>query len=448
MKTHILLAGARPAAFHASFLANCGIGGIRVALAPEGAAHAAGQGDGAGEAEFKAAAANLKTIGDEVRRLAEGALGEAKKAGALSDETKAAVDKGLSDFNIKIREFDTRLADAEQKAARRGGPGAPMEQKSLGQLVIENEEVKATILGGSQRGKVAMTIETKAITTAPATFGNTNSISNSLVPAERLAGVVGLPQRPLTVRDLLAQGQTASNAIEFAVQTARTNAAAPVPETQPKPYSDYTWNLKSFPVRTIAHLVKASRQILDDAPGLRSTIDAEMRYGIQLTEENQLLVGDGTGANILGLVPQASTYTGAFQVTGETAIDRLRLAALQGVLAFLPMDGYVLNPTDWARIETIKDGMGRYLIGDPQGRIVPQLWNLPVSPSFAMPVGTFLTGAFKTAAQIFDRMAIEVLISTENADDFEKNMITIRAEERLALVVKRPNAFITGTLPA
>lgn len=432
MRTILLLAGVIP----------------HVLFAPDtGAGAATGQNGGVGEAEFKAATDALRGKFDEVSRLAEKVEKEMKSSGTLAEETKLAVDKGLSDLNTKMRAFDERLAEAEQKAARRPGPGTPVEQKTLGQIVVENEDVKSRILGGSQRGQVAMTIETKAITTAPASYGSTNSISSSLVPAERIAGVVGLPQRPLTVRDLLAQGQTGSNAIEFAVQTARTNAAAPVPETTRKPESDYKWDLKSFPVRTIAHLVKASRQILDDAPGLRSTIDAEMRYGIQLTEENQLLMGDGTGANILGLVPQASAYNGAFPVTGETAIDRLRLAALQGVLAFLPMDGYVLNPTDWARIETIKDGMGRYLIGDPQGRIVPQLWNLPVSPSFAMPVGTFLTGAFKTAAQIFDRMAIEVLISTENEDDFAKNMITIRAEERLALVVKRPNAFITGTLP-
>jgi len=251
----------------------------------------------------------------------------------------------------------------------------------------------------------------------------------------------------MTVRDLVAPGETSSNAIEYAVQTARTNNAAVVAENTTKPYSNYTWNLVNFPVRTIAHLVKASRQILDDAPALRSIIDAEMRYGLSLAEEAELLYGDGTGAHVLGIVPQATAYSAAFAVTGETAIDRIRLAMLQGVLALYPMTGTVLNPTDWTKIEMLKDGMGRYLIGDPQGTVAPRLWGLPVVASIAMNAGTFLTGAFKYGAQIFDRMAIEVLISTENADDFEKNMISIRAEERLALVVKRPAAFITGNLP-
>jgi HK97 family phage major capsid protein len=134
-------------------------------------------------------------------------------------------------------------------------------------------------------------------------------------------------------------------------------------------------------------------------------------------------------------------------VTGETAIDRIRLAMLQGVLALFPMAGTVLNPTDWTKIEMLKDSLGRYIIGDPQGTVAPRLWGLPVVSSLALTANSFLTGAFKQAAQVFDRMAVEILISTENNDDFEKNMVTIRCEERLAFVVKRPTAFVTGTLP-
>jgi HK97 family phage major capsid protein len=63
-----------------------------------------------------------------------------------------------------------------------------------------------------------------------------------------------------------------------------------------------------------------------------------------------------------------------------------------------------------------------------------------------MTVAHFLTGAFRLGAQIFDRLAIEVLISTEDGNNFSQNLISIRGEERLALAVYRPSAFIYGAL--
>jgi HK97 family phage major capsid protein len=385
-------------------------------------------------------AAHAKAF-DAVKAIAEEAIAEAKRGIELSTSLKEKADEGL----ITTNELKSQLVNIEQLLARKPANQVD-ERKSLGAIVVENEEVKTRLLGGNKKDRVNLSIDTKTILSASGSWGATASVTNSLVIADRQP-VVGLPMRQMTVRDLLEPGETSSNAVEFAVQVARTNNAAVVAEGALKPSSNYTWNLVNFPVRTIAHLVKASRQILDDAPGLRSTIDGEMRYGLGFAEEAEFLYGDGTGAHVLGIVPQATAYSAAFAVTGETAIDRIRLAMLQGVLALYPMTGSVLNPTDWTKIEMTKDSMGRYIIGDPQGTVTPRLWGLPVVSSIAMTAGTFLTGAFKYGAQIFDRMQLELLISTENNDDFEKNMITIRAEERLALVVKRPAAFITGNLP-
>ncbi len=398
------------------------------------------------EVDLKALAVGLKTATDEVKTFAEAANTEIKNLGKVTEETKANADKALAEMTAKNAEFTARFADLEQKMSRRGGQPQPEQQKSLGELVIENAEVKGLMDSTSKRGKVAMQVETKAILSATGTWGATASVGNSLVAPAR-QGLVALPMRQMTVRDLLAPGNTVSNAIEYAKQATFTNNAAVVAENTTKPVSDLTFDLASAAVRTIAHTAFASRQILDDAPQLRSFIDAQMRYGVEYAEEAQLLNGDGTGQNLLGIIPQATAYSAAFAVTGETAIDRLRLAYLQATLALLPPDGIVLHPTDWAKVEMVKDGMGRYLIGDPQGTAMRTLWGLPVVASLAMTAGTFLVGAFKTAAQIFDRMAIEVLISTEDGDNFKKNMVTIRAEERLTLVVYRPLAFTTGSLP-
>ncbi len=382
---------------------------------------------------------SLASIKEQVGNLAVDFTSKLAANGEVSAELKEKTDKALSELG----DMTTRLGDLEKRAAREKEEGAN-EQKSLGDLVIDSADYKAGMLTGSSRGSIKVTADRAAITSANTTVGAGRSQGTSLVPGARVPGIFGLPERTLTIRDLVLPGQTASSSIEYVKETGYTNNAAPVAETTAKPYSDLTFDMTSAPVRTIAHLFKASRQILDDAPALRSYIDGRARYGLRFAEENQLLNGSGTGQNIHGLVPQATAFNPAFAAENETGIDRLRLAILQVVLAEYPATAFVLNPIDWAKIELTKDLGGNYIIGNPQGSLTPTLWNLPVVSTQAMAAGEFLTGAFSFAAQIFDRLDIEVLLSSENVDDFEKNMFTIRAEERLAFAVYRPESFVTG----
>lgn len=394
-------------------------------------------------------AKDLKGATDEVKKFAEQYDRETKAQGKVSEETKAAADKALTEMNG----ISGRLTELEQKMARRGGPEGSGEAKSIGARFLENEEVKALIASGSMRAKSRVAVEVKNITSA-----STSGVSSTtgLVIADRQPGIVQVqPNRPLMIRDLLMPGRTSSGSIDYVRETVFTNNAAAVAENPaaPKPQSDMTFDLKNLPVRTIAHWVLASQQILADAPMLQSYIDGRLRYGLAYAEDLQFLLGDGTGANILGLMPQATAYAAPAGVpasatgAGATYIDKLRLAMLQATLALFPATGHVLNPTDWASIELTKDTQGRYIFANPTGLASPVMWGLPVAASLAMPQGQFLTGAFAYAAQIFDREDATVQISSEDRDNFVKNMVTILAEERTALAVYRPQALIKGTLP-
>lgn len=383
--------------------------------------------------------ASLASIKEQVGNLATDFTSKLAANGEVSAELKEKTDKALSELG----DVTTRLSDMEKRAARERDNGDG-EEKSLGDLVVETAHARE--FNGAARGAIRVQAERAAITTGNTTVGTGRSAGTSLVAGQRVPGIIAPPNRRMTIRDLLMPGQTSSNNVEYTKETGFTNNAAPVAETTAKPYSDITFDMTNAPVRTIAHLFKASRQILDDAVGLRSYIDGRARYGLQFKEEAQLLKGDGTGQNILGIQPQAAAFNPAFVPQDSTAIDRLRLAILQVVLAEYPATGFVLNPIDWAAIELTKDSEGRYIIANPQGANQPTLWNLPVVETQSQTLGTFLTGAFNMAAQIFDRMEIEVLLSTENVDDFEKNMVSIRAEERLALAVYRPEAFVTGAV--
>ncbi|MGA9222353.1 MAG: phage major capsid protein [Pseudomonas graminis] len=388
------------------------------------------------EASQKQTQADLKAVGDQIKTYAERTEKEIKASGEMQAETRGKVDELL----LKQGELQARMQDAEQKLVNANKRHEPDVQQSAGQLVaarMAEEGVSSTF-----RGARRVTVPRAAITSAPTSGG-------ALVQTERV-GIVLPPQRTLTIRDLVAPGTTDSNAVEYVRETGFTNNAAVVGEGMAKPYSELKFELQNANVRTIAHLFKGSRQILDDASALQSYIDARARYGLMLAEEAQLLYGNGTGNNVKGIIPQAQAYAppAGIQVQAIQRIDRIRLALLQAQLAEFPSSGIVLNPIDWAAIELLKDGEGRYIIGKPQEGTAPRLWNLPVVETQALVQDQFLVGAFSLAAQIYDRMGIEVLVSTENDKDFENNMVTIRAEERLAFAVYRPEAFVTGALTA
>ena len=314
-------------------------------------------------------------------------------------------------------------------------PGADGDEvKSYGAQIVDSEkfaQFKSNGFQGSAR------FEMKAITAVQA-----NAVSD-----RDLDTPVGLPKRGLTIRDLLTVVPTDSGSIDYAKQTTRTNNAAPVAEGAPKPTSAYVWSIENVPVRTIAHLAKITRQAMDDAKQLKGEVEQEMRYGLKIAEEDQLLNGDGTGQNLDGLMPNATAFAAPFTLQNPTKVDILRLAMVQAEVALFPADGHVLNPIDWGEIELTKTTEGAYVFAQPQGLAGPRMWGLPVVSTVAQTAGDFLTGGFKLQT-LYDRMAPEVLIASENSDDFEKNLYTMRCEERLALAIKRAAALITGGFDA
>lgn len=382
-------------------------------------------------------AEELKKRTDEVKAIAEEFNGKAAKGEKLSQDAKDAADVAMT----KLNELRAQVEALEQKATRKAGADEA-DHRSLGQQFVESKGFKDLAESPSQRGKADMQL--KATITLATT--DTLGAAGDTVQVTRVAGIVAPPERRMTVRDLITPGRMDGNALEYVKETGFVNNAGMVAEAAAKPQSDLKFDLVSTTAKVVAHYVKASRQILSDSSMLASYIDGRLRYGLAFKEEQQLLNGDGTGQNLLGIIPQATAYAAPGGLTSAQAMDQMRLAMLQAELAGYPATGHVMNPIDWTRVELLKDTTGRYIIGNPQGTTAPRLWNLPVVATQAIAQDKFLTGAFKLGAQLFDRWLARVEVATENEDDFIKNLVTVLAEERLALAVYRPEAFIYGDL--
>lgn len=280
-----------------------------------------------------------------------------------------------------------------------------------------------------------------------ATLTEGGASGGALVVTDMRPGILPILFKRLTVRDLLAPGTTDSNNISYMQETLFTNAAAAVAEGAAKPESELTFALVNELVQVIATWLPVTEQMLEDVSQIRSYIDARLKLGVELTEEDQLLNGNGTAPNISGILDRAGltpTELRAGAVTNEDAIFIEMMKVFNA--SFVMPDGHVLNPVNWETIQLRKDSTGRYIgagpFAGPQG---PTLWGLPVAVTPSIAAGTGLTGSFKSSAQIFDLGNLRVDVSNSHSDFFIKNLVAIRAEERLALAVYRPAAFGTET---
>jgi HK97 family phage major capsid protein len=374
----------------------------------------------------------LKKLNAEIAGWVAKANAEVADAKNLSTETKNA----LNTLSEKATEIVDRLVALEQKS--KAMPAHVEKALSLGEQFIKAEGFERW--QASKAG--AMRLEVKAA------IVNATGQNQPLVPSDRLPGIIYEPQRVFTIRDLLPVGRTSSNLIEFTRENVFTNNAAPqAGENATKAESGITFTLANAAVKTLAHWIPVSKQVLADAPQLMSYINTRLMYGLKLEEEDQLLNGDGTGENISGLLDTGNFTAYNRAVVGDTKIDCLRRALTQVALSEYRADAIVLHPADWEDIELQKASDGHYILANPVTMAGPTLWGRRVVPTQSIAEGTFLTGSFAMGAQVWDREQASVQVSYENADNFTKNMATILAEERLALTVYRPKAFVSGALP-
>lgn len=373
---------------------------------------------------------------------------------------------GLHEFGTEAPRGAVPVSAADAAQAARAG----IQVKSLYDELKDSDSWKALEAKGFKGDPYAMAsfdfglsslLEVKDVHSAMA---GTIPI-NALGHPENL-GLTRRVLRPGRVRDLFPKATTTANLLYGIRETGFVNRAAVVPERTAadggpatggpsdvyglKPRSELTITPITYPVATIAHVMYAHRNTLADEPRMRDIIDTDLVDGVKLVEDFQLLYGDGIGDNLTGLIntPGIQTYPG---LSSDPRTAQIRRAITRGILAFFPPTGIVLHPLDWEDLELETDNTGAYrLVMNVAVGAEKRLWRLNVVDTVAINEGQYLLGAFGSGAKVYDREQVNLAISTENRDMFERNAITIRAEERLALVVDRPESFVLGeiTTPA
>lgn len=397
----------------------------------------------------------LKKISDEAMSVAAQLEAHFKEHNEVSSEIKEKFDK-LCEEGRQVRESIEAINGLKEQIdfvnnpdgqSKQRVPGG-LEGKSAGHQVIGSERFINSMKAGAesrQKHNLIIPVEFKnwrEALEAKATFSGSGT---GLTGYDRQVGIVEVGLQRLTVRDLLAQGQTSQPTIRYIQETSHTNASTTVAEGAAKPEASFNLEEVDAPVRKIAAIAKITDETLADFPAVQSYIDNRLMFMVSQTEETQLLTGDGNSPNITGLL---TAVTQAQAKGTDTAIDAIYKGITKvRAVGFFEPDGIVVHPTDWQDIRLSKDDNNNYYGGGPFSPMLGDaLWGKRVVVTTAITEGTALVGAFQLGAQIFDRQGMTVEMTNSNEDDFEKNLVTIRAEERLALAIYRPLAFceVTG----
>lgn len=398
--------------------------------------------------ELKELAEKLNTASTEIKNAQETHAKELKELGEASAETKSRLEtseKNFAELKELFEKADSKLKELELKGQRPNG-GAE-EAKSLGEMFTASEV--GVMLKSEQGLGRKVEIEKKDITSGASSAG-------ALVRPDRDSRVFQNPNRQLRIRDLIPTVPTSSNAVEVMRENVFTNNAAPqAGELAAKAKSEITYELLTYPVRTIAHYVHASRQVLSDAPMLQSLINNRLTYGLDLESDDQLLLGDGTGQNLTGILVDPDVSDIGEIASGTTAaelpaamIDHIRAAVTQcQVNEYYNINGLVMNPVDFATLETAKATDGHYILVPfaATNSQTTTIWRVPVVITNAIPVGQFILGDWQMGAVIYDRESVSVAVSEQHSDNFTKNAVTIRGEERFTLAIPLPKAFAKGS---
>lgn len=398
----------------------------------------------------------------EQREAAVKALRDIKSAvEAEGREITAEEAETITTKSAEIADFDTRLqasAEAERLlsafSSKAPEPPAAKQDETPARTLGDHFLAKSGIKGAQGLRGRTFSLAAPEMKAAADVFVRPTTAPLTETATDVDLNVITGPRRA-SLADLFGTGSISGNTVRYFIEGAFEGAFAAVAENTEKPQfhvGEPTPQLDSLV--KIAGWYAESDEIVEDYAWLVSSINNRALYELLLAEERALLSGAG-GGTVLGLLNRSGVQT-ATGTAATLADDLFKAQTAVQTASGLTADAIVLNPVDYQGLRLSRDGNGQYFGGGffqgqyGQGGITeqPPVWGLRTVVSPAVAKGTAVVGAFKQAATVYRKGGVTVEATNSHGEDFTHNRITVRIEERLALAVRRPSAFVKLTIGA
>lgn len=411
----------------------------------------------------------MATLKDQRVALVESARGIAQKAKDEGRDLTLEENQEISAKGAEITELDKQIAASENSksildqigdaadAHRKSGSPSGAKARTLGEHAVKSFGTDLAARRGS-RFSIGSNEEFGA--KAAGDVHQVTTTGDGILRPELDTNIVHTYKERPTIADWLGSGTLSSTAIQYFVENDFDPSTGGnfgiVGENEKKPgitFPDYEAVTETL--KKIAGWIKVSDEMSEDLSFLQSEINNRLLYQLLMFEEDQLLNGDGTGVNIRGLLNRTGVQTETAANDADLADAVFRARTKVALATGLQADGLVMHPLDYQKLRLAKDGNGQYFAGGPftgqygNGGVTqdPALWGLGNTiVTTAVPQGTAVVGAGKTAATVYRKGGIRVEASNVDGEDFTYNRFTILAEERLTLAVRRPSAFVKITV--
>ncbi len=380
--------------------------------------------------------AELKNRLDSKREAVRTLLAENPDHTRMTHGAVTQMSKLTDDIEALQVELDSTSATMMIHSGGEGPKGRNMGGTSIGEMIVNSDQFKdfRPHKGGASV-EFDIPFEQKTVL----------DVATGFVPQSVRTGLIlETPQMPPRIADLFAQTTTDQAAVAYMEETTFTNAAAETAENTTKPQSTLAFTERTSPVRKIATEMTLTEEVMADNAGLMDYINSRLPAMIQFREDQQLLTGNGTTPNLRGVNNFVGIQTQA-KGADPTPDAIFKAMVLVFTSQFVPCDTVVIHPADWQDIRLLRTADGLYIFGDPSRPGPETIFGARLVQSTRQTQNTALVGAFRFGAAFARRTDLTIRLSNEHANNFTSNLITIVAEERVALVPYRAAAFCTVT---